>query len=55
MKISKLVTALCLVIGIAVVVQAQTLVDDIAKEWERAKVYTKEYLDAMPESGYALK
>ena len=25
------------------------------KEWERAKTYTKEYLDAMPESGYALK
>lgn len=24
-------------------------------EWERAKAYTKEYLDAMPESGYALK
>ncbi len=25
------------------------------KEWERAKAYTQEYLDAMPESGYALK
>ncbi|PWS30096.1 DinB family protein [Pedobacter paludis] len=24
-------------------------------EWERAKAYTKEYLDAMPESGYSLK
>lgn len=30
-------------------------VDDMVKEWERAKAYTKEYLDAMPESGYALK
>src|SRR6188768_3569304 len=30
-------------------------IDDIVKEWERAKAYTKEYLDAMPESGYALK
>ena len=30
-------------------------VDEIVKEWERAKAYTKEYLDAMPESGYALK
>jgi uncharacterized damage-inducible protein DinB len=25
------------------------------KEWERSKTYTKEYLDAIPESGYALK
>jgi uncharacterized damage-inducible protein DinB len=33
---------------------AQSL-DDMIKEWERAKAYTKEYLDAMPESGYALK
>ena len=23
--------------------------------WERAKIYTKEYLDAMPEDGYSLK
>jgi uncharacterized damage-inducible protein DinB len=30
-------------------------IDEIVKEWERAKAYTKEYLDAMPESGYALK
>lgn len=30
-------------------------IDEIVKEWERAKTYTKEYLDAMPESGYALK
>jgi uncharacterized damage-inducible protein DinB len=30
-------------------------IDEIVKEWERAKAYTKEYLDAMPEAGYALK
>jgi uncharacterized damage-inducible protein DinB len=30
-------------------------VDEMVKEWERAKAYTREYLDAMPESGYALK
>ena len=30
-------------------------IDETVKEWERAKAYTKEYLDAMPESGYALK
>jgi len=34
---------------------AQTKVADIVKEWERSKAYTKEYLDAMPEKGYALK
>jgi uncharacterized damage-inducible protein DinB len=30
-------------------------VNDMVKDWERAKTYTKEYLDAMPEKGYALK
>src|SRR5689334_14891706 len=34
---------------------AQVSMDDIAKEWERARAYTKEYLDAMTDSGYALK
>lgn len=33
----------------------QNPVNDLVKDWERAKAYTKEYLDAMPESGYALK
>jgi len=35
--------------------QAQHSIDEVVKEWERAKTYTKEYLDAMPESGYTLK
>jgi len=35
--------------------QAQTTTAILIKDWERAKTYTKEYLDAMPESGYALK
>jgi uncharacterized damage-inducible protein DinB len=30
-------------------------IDEMVKDWERAKAYTKEYLDAMPEAGYALK
>ncbi|MEO6547108.1 MAG: DinB family protein [Ferruginibacter sp.] len=34
---------------------AQTSVNDMLKEWERAKTYTREYLDTMPEAGYALK
>lgn len=43
-----------LVLGSTLFCQAQTI-DDLVKDWERAKEYTKEYLDAMPESGYALK
>ncbi len=35
--------------------QAQTSNETLVKEWQRAKAYTKEYLDAMPESGYSLK
>lgn len=35
--------------------QAQTTTATLVKDWERAKAYTREYLDAMPESGYALK
>ncbi len=35
--------------------KAQNSVEEIVKEWERAKIYTKEYLDAMPEAGYSLK
>ena len=31
--------------------QAQTPTETIVKEWQRAKAYTKEYLDAMPENG----
>lgn len=37
------------------VVQAQSSVEDLVKDWERAKAYTKEYLDVMPTEGYALK
>src|SRR5690606_14691607 len=29
--------------------------DDTVKDWERAKAYTKEYLDAMPADQYNLK
>lgn len=36
-------------------VQAQTKVDANLKEWERAKAYTKDYLQAMPEGEYGLK
>lgn len=55
MKITGLLTALCFVFCVSSIAQAQGPVDDIVKDWERAKAYTKEYLDAMPESGYASK
>ena len=55
MKIAKSIAAFSLFLSITFMAQAQTTIDDIVKEWERAKTYTKEYLDAMPESGYALK
>ena len=34
---------------------AQTPKANLLKNWERARAYTKEYLDATPETGYALK
>src|ERR1700712_2716590 len=55
MKAIKFFMPLCLVLGIIGFAQAQASLDDMVKEWERAKAYTKEYLDAIPESGYALK
>ena len=50
----KLFTFLAL-IAMASNLTAQTPKANLIKEWERARAYTKEYLDAMPESGYALK
>jgi uncharacterized damage-inducible protein DinB len=55
MKIGKLLSLLCLVLVLSPVVRGQASTDEMIKEWERAKAYTKEYLDAMPEAGYALK
>lgn len=55
MKLKSIVLTLCLLVASQVITKAQTTVGDIVKEWERAKAYTKEYLDAMPESGFALK
>ncbi len=54
MKLKSLAVALCMIIG-SQLAQAQVKVADLVKDWERSKAYTKEYLDAMPESGYALK
>jgi uncharacterized damage-inducible protein DinB len=54
MKAITLCMFLSLVIGMPLFSNAQSI-DDMVKEWERAKAYTKEYLDVMPDSGYALK
>lgn len=35
--------------------QGQVSISDITNDWERAKIYTKAYLDAMPESAYGMK
>lgn len=37
------------------VAQDKTEVDKMIANWERAKAYTREYLDAMPEDGYSFK
>lgn len=55
MRKIKLLLVLCLVVCLAQFVHAQSTTDETVKEWERAKAYTREYLDAMPERGYALK
>jgi uncharacterized damage-inducible protein DinB len=55
MKVKKFIVTLCFILGITSFMQAQTSVDEMVKDWERAKTYTKEYLDAMPDSGYGLK
>lgn len=54
MKLKSLGLVLCLIIGNQLV-QAQVKAARMVKEWERSKAYTKEYLDAMTEEGYALK
>lgn len=36
-------------------VQAQSPIEEMVKDWERAKAYTKEYLDAIPADKYGYK
>ena len=54
MKKNQFFATVFFLFGLITVTQAQSA-DDMVKEWERAKVYTKEYLDAMPADKYALK
>jgi uncharacterized damage-inducible protein DinB len=51
----KTLITLIAIIGTALTSAAQSPIDETIKEWERAKAYTKEYLDAMPADKYDLK
>ncbi len=51
----KILATLITLFAMTTFAQAQSPIDDMVKDWERAKAYTKEYLDAMPAEGYALK
>lgn len=44
-----------LIFGVSTFVQAQGPVEEFVKDWERAKAYTLEYLEAMPADKYDLK
>ena len=53
-KVSLLLTTLALVFASSSVF-AQFTQSQLVAEWQRAKTYTKAYLDAMPEDGYGFK
>jgi len=55
MTTKKSISTVCLLLIMTCFAQAQSSINDIVKEWERAKAYTNEYLDAMPDSGYSFK
>ncbi|RYD78716.1 MAG: damage-inducible protein DinB [Sphingobacteriales bacterium] len=55
MKKNKLFLSLVCLLAMLGFANAQEQLTTKIAEWERAKAYTKEYLDAMPESGYSLK
>ncbi len=55
MKVIKFFTTFLVLLGSIHFATAQTSTADMVKEWERAKAYTKEYLDTMPAASYGLK
>jgi uncharacterized damage-inducible protein DinB len=55
MKIIQLATTFLFTLFMSSFTHAQNSIDEMVKEWERAKAYTKEYLDAMPADKYSLK
>jgi len=44
-----------IVITLTAKAQDQASLDQSVKDWERAKAYIQEYMDAMPEDGYSFK
>lgn len=54
MKAIKFLFATLIFLSAITLTQAQST-DEMVKEWERAKAYTKEYLDVNTGAGYALK
>lgn len=55
MKILRTFILTLSVLTMAIASQAQVKSGTVVAEWERAKAYTKEYLDAMPAASYSLK
>lgn len=55
MNTFKVIMILSFIVSLVNPVFSQTSVSTMIKEWERAKAYTKEYLDAMPEDKFGLK
>jgi uncharacterized damage-inducible protein DinB len=55
MKALKLLLTLSAIIGVMGFAKAQETSTNSIADWQRAKAYTKEYLDVMPEAGYVLK
>jgi uncharacterized damage-inducible protein DinB len=53
-KLTLLLTFMVTVFACATV-RAQVTTDQIVAEWQRAKNFTKTYLDAMPDDGYSFK
>ncbi|MBC9929203.1 DinB family protein [Chitinophaga qingshengii] len=55
MKPHKLLFATGVAICLSLQIYAQQITGNMLKDWERAKEYTKEYLDVMPDKSYDLK
>lgn len=56
MKKLTLILAAALMVFTSTALRAQIITkDQMIADWQRAKAYTKSYLDAMPEAGYSFK
>lgn len=55
MKTMHFLSTLCFLFSFIGFARAQQSTDEIIKEWERAKTYTKEYLDVMPDDKFSIK